>query len=53
MDFFLEKDIATLTMLYVNLQLEGIDQYRLTMIKKFGKLWKALSLNRIIIARTM
>jgi hypothetical protein len=25
MDFFLEKDIATLTMLYVNIQLEGID----------------------------
>ncbi len=53
MDFFLEKDIATLTMLYVNIQLEGIDQYRLTMRKKFGKLWKALNLKRIIIARTM
>jgi hypothetical protein len=25
MDFFLEKDIVTLTTLYVNLQLEGID----------------------------
>ncbi len=53
MDFFLEKDITTLTMLYANLQLEGIDQYRMTMRKKFRKLWKALSLKRIVIARTM
>jgi hypothetical protein len=53
MDFFLEKDIATLTMLYANLQLDGFDQYRMTMRKKFGKLWKALSLKRIVIGRTM
>jgi hypothetical protein len=53
MDFFLEKDIATLTMLYVNLQLEGIDQHRMTMRKKIRKLWKALSLKRIVIARIM
>jgi len=39
MDFFLEKDIATLTMLYVNLQLEGIDWYKTTMQIFF---WEAL-----------
>jgi hypothetical protein len=38
MDFFLEKNIVTLTMLYVNLQLEGIDQYKMTMQKN----WEAL-----------
>jgi hypothetical protein len=53
MDFFLEKDITTLTMLYVNLQLEGIDQYRVTMRNVFGKLWKALNVKRIVIVRTM
>ncbi len=39
MDFFLEKDIATLTVLYVNLQLEGIDWYKTTMQKQ---IWEAL-----------
>jgi hypothetical protein len=42
MDFFLEKDITTLTMLYANLQFEGIDRYRMTMRKEklgsFGSL---------------
>jgi len=37
MDLFLEKDIATLTVLYANLQLERIDQYKTTMQKKKKK----------------
>jgi hypothetical protein len=39
MDFFLEKDMTTLTVLYTNLQLEGIDRYMMTMQKKN---WEAL-----------
>jgi len=42
MDFFLEKDIATLTMVYANLQSEGIDWYRMTMRKKIQKALEAL-----------
>jgi hypothetical protein len=53
MDFFLEKDIVTLTVLYANLQLERIDRYKMTMQKTFKKLWKPPSLKRIVIARTM
>jgi hypothetical protein len=39
MDFLLEKDIATLTVLYANIQFEGIDWYKTTMQKQ---LWEAL-----------
>ncbi len=42
MDFFLEKDIVTLTTLYVNLQLEGIDWYKMTMRKKIQEALEAL-----------
>jgi hypothetical protein len=33
LDFFLPKDIVTLTVFYVNLQLEGIGWYRIAMQK--------------------
>jgi hypothetical protein len=39
MDLFLEKNIVTLMVLYVNIQLEGIDQYKMTMqknLRSFG-----------------
>jgi hypothetical protein len=42
MDFFLEKDMTTLTMLYANIQLEGIDRYRMTMRKKIREALEAL-----------
>jgi hypothetical protein len=42
MDFFLEKDITTLIVLYTNLQLEGIDQYMMTMQKKIKGALEAL-----------
>jgi hypothetical protein len=42
MDFFLEKDITTLIVLYTNLQLEGIDRYMMTMQKKIQGALEAL-----------
>ncbi len=43
MQFFLQKDIITLTTLYVNLQfqLEGIDQYRIIMQIRFREVLQA------------
>jgi hypothetical protein len=52
MEFFLEKDITTLTLLSATFQLERIEWYKMIMQKKIGKLWKPLSLKKIIIART-
>ncbi len=39
MDFFLEKDIAILTVLYANIQLKWIEKYKTTMQKQ---IWEAL-----------
>jgi len=42
-DFFLEKDIATLTMLYANIQMERIDWYKMTMQMFFLEALEALN----------